>query len=78
MVEKDLVFNCCFQQVVIWELDLELSFEILCGLKECYELYYGVSIIDEVIQIVNCFVDCYISDCCLLDKVIDLIDEVVV
>lgn len=50
---------------------------ILCGLKECYELYYYVEIIDLVIVVVVSLLYCYIFDCQLFDKVIDLIDEVV-
>ena len=49
-VEKDPALNRRFQQVVIREPDLELSLEILRGLKERYELHHGVNITDEAIQ----------------------------
>lgn len=49
---------------------------ILCGLKECFEIYYGVNIYDNVLVVVVILFDCYIIDWFLLDKVIDLIDEV--
>ena len=74
-VEKDPALNRRFQQVVIREPDLELSLEILRGLKERYELHHGVSITDEAIQTANRLADRYISDRCLPDKAIDLIDE---
>ena len=74
-VEKDPALNRRFQQVVIREPDLELSLEILRGLKERYELHHGVSITDEAIQAANRLADRYISDRCLPDKAIDLIDE---
>lgn len=51
---------------------------IFWGLKECYEVYYGVKIVDSVLVVVVMLFNCYISDCFLLDKVIDLVDEVVV
>ncbi|MDC3185809.1 AAA family ATPase, partial [bacterium] len=74
-VEKDPALNRRFQQVVIREPDLELSLEILRGLKERYEVHHGVTITDEAIQTANRLADRYISDRCLPDKAIDLIDE---
>ena len=74
-VEKDPALNRRFQQVVIREPDLELSLDILRGLKERYELHHGVTITDEAIQTANRLADRYISDRCLPDKAIDLIDE---
>ncbi len=74
-VEKDPALNRRFQQVVIREPDLELSLEIVRGLKERYELHHGVSITDEAIKTANRLADRYISDRCLPDKAIDLIDE---
>ncbi len=74
-VEKDPALNRRFQQVLIREPDLELSLEILRGLKERYELHHGVTITDEAIQVANRLADRYISDRCLPDKAIDLIDE---
>ena len=47
-VEKDPALNRRFQQVVIHRaLDLDLSLEILRGVKERYELHHGVTITDE-------------------------------
>ena len=74
-VEKDPALNRRFQQVLIREPDLEMSLEILRGLKERYELHHGVTITDEAIQTANRLADRYISDRCLPDKAIDLIDE---
>lgn len=51
---------------------------ILCGLKEWYENYYYVCIKDDVIIVVVELSSWYIIDCFLFDKVIDLMDEVVV
>ena len=74
-VEKDPALNRRFQQVLIREPNLELSLEILRGLRERYELHHGVTITDEAIQTANRLADRYISDRCLPDKAIDLIDE---
>jgi ATP-dependent Clp protease ATP-binding subunit ClpA len=74
-VEKDPALNRRFQQVLIREPDLELSLEILRGLRERYELHHGVTITDEALQTANRLADRYISDRCLPDKAIDLIDE---
>ncbi|HGY5550891.1 MAG TPA: ATP-dependent Clp protease ATP-binding subunit [Prochlorococcus sp.] len=74
-VEKDQALDRRFQQVVIKEPSLELSVEILRGLKERYELHHGVTITDAAVQAANRLADRYISDRCLPDKAIDLIDE---
>ena len=56
-VEKDPALNRRFQQVLIREPDLEMSLEILRGLKERYELHHGVTITDEAIQTANRLAD---------------------
>ncbi len=74
-VEKDPALNRRFQQVEIKEPNLELSLEILQGLKERYEIHHGVAISEEAVITANRLADRYISDRCLPDKAIDLIDE---
>ncbi len=74
-IEKDQALNRRFQQVLINEPSLELSVEILRGLKERYEIHHGVKITDDAITTANRLADRYISDRCLPDKAIDLIDE---
>ena len=74
-VEKDPALHRRFQQVPILEPSLDLSVEILRGLKERYELHHGVTITDEAVQASIRLADRYISDRCLPDKAIDLIDE---
>lgn len=50
--------------------------DILCGLKSKFEDFYYVKYDDKVlIFVVELFVK-FINDCFLLDKVIDVIDEV--
>ena len=74
-VEKDPALHRRFQQVPILEPSLELSVEILRGLKERYELHHGVTITDEAVEASTRLADRYISDRCLPDQAIDLIDE---
>ncbi len=74
-VEKDPALSRRFQQVIIKEPSLELSLEILRGLKKRYENHHGVTISDAALIASNRLADRYISDRCLPDKAIDLIDE---
>ena len=74
-IEKDQALNRRFQQVLIKEPSLELSLEILRGVKERYEIHHGISISDEALTTANLLANRYISDRCLPDKAIDLIDE---
>ncbi len=74
-IEKDQALNRRFQQVLIKEPSLELSIEILRGVKERYEVHHEVKISDQALVIANRLADRYISDRCLPDKAIDLIDE---
>jgi len=74
-IEKDLALDRRFQQVLIKEPSLDLSLEILKGLKENYEFHHGVTITDEALITANRLSHRYISDRCLPDKAIDLIAE---
>ena len=74
-VEKDPALNRRFQQVLIKEPSLEESTLILRGLKERYELHHGVAITDGAVLASARLADRYISDRCLPDSAIDLIDE---
>ena len=74
-VEKDPALSRRFQQVPILEPSIDLSIEILRGLKERYELHHGVTITDGALTAAVRLADRYISDRCLPDKAIDLIDE---
>ncbi len=74
-IEKDQALSRRFQKVLIKEPSLDFSVEILRGLKERYELHHGVKITDSAVVAANRLADRYISDRCLPDKAIDLIDE---
>ena len=74
-IEKDPALERRFQQVLIREPGLDTSVEILRGLKERYELHHGVTITDEALVAAVRLASRYISDRCLPDSAIDLVDE---
>ncbi len=74
-IEKDQSLNNCFQKILVNEPSVELSANILQGIKKKYELHHGIRITEEAINSSARLADRYISDKCLPDKAIDLIDE---
>jgi len=74
-IEKDQALNNCFQKILVNEPSVELSAKILQGIKKKYELHHGIKITEEAINFAARLADRYISDKCLPDKAIDLIDE---
>ncbi|MDC3093659.1 AAA family ATPase [Prochlorococcus sp. AH-716-M10] len=74
-IEKDQSLNNCFQKILVNEPSVELSAKILQGIKKKYELHHGIRITEEAIKCSARLADRYISDKCLPDKAIDLIDE---
>jgi ATP-dependent Clp protease ATP-binding subunit ClpB len=74
-IEKDPALERRFQQVVIREPDGPTCLEILRGLKERYELHHGVTITDGALVAASRLAARYISDRCLPDSAIDLVDE---
>ena len=74
-IEKDQVLNNCFQKIIVNEPSVELSSKILQGIKKKYELHHGIRISEEAVNYSAKLADRYISDKCLPDKAIDLIDE---
>ncbi len=74
-IEKDQALNNCFQKIFVNEPSVELSSKILQGIKKKYELHHGIRITEKAINCSARLADRYISDKCLPDKAIDLIDE---
>jgi len=74
-IEKDQALNNCFQKIVVNEPSVELSAKILQGIKKKYESHHGIRISEEAVNYSAKLADRYISDICLPDKAIDLIDE---
>lgn len=74
-IEKDKALERRFQPVVAEEPSVETTISILRGLKDKYEAYHGVKILDDAIVQAVKLSDRYITDRSLPDKAIDLIDE---
>ncbi|KKU49925.1 MAG: ATP-dependent chaperone ClpB [Parcubacteria group bacterium GW2011_GWB1_49_7] len=74
-IEKDPALTRRFQPVHVQEPSIDDAMTILRGLKERYELYHGVRITDEAIQVAVTLSARYITDRFLPDKAVDLIDE---
>ena len=74
-IEKDAALERRFQQVYVGQPTVEDTISILRGLKERYEVHHGVKIADSALVAAATLSDRYISDRCLPDKAIDLVDE---
>lgn len=74
-IEKDAALERRFQPVSVAEPTVEDTVSILRGLKERYEVYHGVKIMDNALVSAAVLSHRYISDRFLPDKAIDLVDE---
>lgn len=74
-IEKDPALARRFQPVYVEEPTPEDTIAILRGLKEKYELYHGVHIIDDALVAAVTLSTRYITNRFLPDKAIDLLDE---
>ncbi len=74
-IEKDKALERRFQPVVADEPSIDSAISILRGLKEKYEGYHSVKIMDSAIIAAVKLSDRYLSDRKLPDKAIDLLDE---
>ena len=74
-IEKDAALERRFQPVMVDEPSVEDTIAILRGLKQRYEVYHGVKIMDKAIIAAATLSARYITDRFLPDKAIDLIDE---
>ncbi len=74
-IEKDAALERRFQPVMVDEPTVEDTISILRGLKERYEVYHGVKIMDSALVSAAVLSNRYISDRFLPDKAIDLVDE---
>lgn len=74
-IEKDAALERRFQPVMVDEPTVEDTIAILRGLKERYEVYHGVKIMDKAIIAAATLSNRYIQDRFLPDKAIDLVDE---
>ena len=74
-IEKDPALERRFQPVMVDEPSVEDTISILRGLKDRYEVYHGVKIMDNALVSAAVLSHRYISDRFLPDKAIDLVDE---
>ena len=74
-IEKDPALERRFQTVMVDEPTVEDTISILRGLKERYEVYHGVKIMDNALVSAAVLSNRYISERFLPDKAIDLVDE---
>ncbi len=74
-IEKDAALARRFQPVMVDEPTVEDTISILRGLKERYENYHHVKIMDSALVAAATLSNRYISDRFLPDKAIDLVDE---
>ena len=74
-IEKDAALERRFQPVMVDEPTVEDTISILRGIKDRYEVFHGVKIMDNALVAAAVLSDRYISDRFLPDKAIDLVDE---
>lgn len=74
-VEKDAALARRFQRIDVREPDREETLRILGGLRERYESYHHVTIADDALNAAVELSARYVTDRCMPDKAIDLIDE---
>jgi len=74
-VEKSSSLERRFQPVMVREPTVEETVEILRGIRSRYEEHHEVVISDEAIRAAAALSARYISERCLPDKAIDLMDE---
>ncbi|MCS3494756.1 MULTISPECIES: ATP-dependent Clp protease ATP-binding subunit [Micrococcales] len=74
-IEKDAALERRFQPIQVKEPSVELTTQILRGLRDRYEAHHRVTITDGALQAAATLAHRYISDRFLPDKAVDLIDE---
>lgn len=74
-IERDAALERRFQPVQVHEPSVEDCIQILMGLRNRYEEHHGIKIEDAALVASARLADRYISDRCLPDKAIDLVDE---
>lgn len=75
VIEKDGALERRFQKVLIEPTDFEQTFNILKNIKSRYENHHNVIYTEEALKSCISLSQRYISDRCLPDKAIDIMDE---
>jgi ATP-dependent Clp protease ATP-binding subunit ClpA len=73
--DKDRALSRRFQPIEIPEPTVDETYQILCGLKDKYEVYHDVAYTDEALHAIADLSAKYINDRHLPDKAIDVLDE---
>lgn len=76
VIEKDGALERRFQKVMIEPTSFEETYDILTIIKERYEKYHNVTYSEEALKACINLSIRYITDRCLPDKAIDVLDEV--
>ncbi|MBQ5529671.1 MAG: ATP-dependent Clp protease ATP-binding subunit, partial [Bacteroidales bacterium] len=74
-IEKDAALERRFQKILVEPTDYAQTLAILEGIKSRYEEFHHVRYTDEAIKACISLSQRYISDRCLPDKAIDVLDE---
>ncbi|MEG1290019.1 MAG: ATP-dependent Clp protease ATP-binding subunit [Bacteroidales bacterium] len=74
-IEKDGALERRFQKIMVEPTDFNQTLEILQNIKGRYEIHHNVIYTDEAIKSCISLSQRYITDRCLPDKAIDIMDE---
>lgn len=74
-IEQDKAFERRLQKIVVNEPDVESTITIMRGIKSGFENHYHIKILDEAIVAAVNLSHRFITNRCLPDKAIDLLDE---
>ncbi len=74
-IESDKAFERRFQKVLIDEPDEETAITIMRGIKQRFETFHRIKILDEAVVSAVRLSQRYFAGRCLPDKAIDLLDE---
>lgn len=74
-IEKDAALERRFQPIKVEEPDVEMTVDILKGLRSNYEMHHNVIISDSALSAAAAMSKRYLTDRFLPDKAIDLVDE---
>lgn len=75
VIEKDGALERRFQKIMVEPTDFEQTYSILNDIKFKYEKHHNVKYTDDAIRACISLSNRYISDRCLPDKAIDIMDE---
>lgn len=75
LIEKDSALERRFQKIIVNEPSDESTFEILDGLRPCYEDHHKIKITEDALHSALKLSKRYVSNKFLPDKAVDLIDE---